>query len=141
MSFEERNAVIGMVLGLVAFGAYWVIVIARAASDDLPFSEVAWQGPMLLIVAIGGGAYAIVYGTMRWRVRRQLVSDARDREILDKSDAAGAGLVSLSALIALIMLALDADAFWVAHVLFVMSFLGSMVSSAAAIAMYREGVA
>ena len=140
MTFEERNTIIGTTLGLVAFLAYWAIVAVRAATDGLPFAEVAWQGPMLWTVVIGGGAYAVTYGIARWRVRGQRVSDERDVQIQLHAEAAGAGLTSLGVLIALIMLALDAQPFWVAHVLFVLAFLGSLATSGVAIAGYREGI-
>ncbi|WP_296665667.1 hypothetical protein [Demequina sp.] len=140
MGFGERNQAIGLVLGLAAFVAYWAIVIVRAATDGLPFAEVAWQGPMLWSVGLGGGLYAVVYGTMRWRARGSRVTDERDAEIERHAEAVGAGLTGLAVLATLIMLALDVDTFWAAHVLFVGAFLGSMAGSAASLAAYREGV-
>lgn len=141
MTFEERNTIIGLVLGLAAFAVYWIVVITRAATDDVSFTQVAWQGPMLWTIIIGGGLYAAIYGATRWRVRGQRVSDERDVEILMHGESAGAGLTGLAGLAALIMLTQGADYFWVAHVLFVGSFLGSLASSGIVIAGYREGVA
>lgn len=141
MSFEERNAVLGLALGAVAFAAYWVVVLARAADDDAPFTEVAWQGPLLLVMIVGGGIYGIGYAVARWRARGTRTADERDVEILARAETVGSALGSLTATAALIMLALDASSFWTAHVLFVGMFLASVASSGYAISAYRGGVA
>lgn len=140
MTFEERNTIVGLALSITVVAAYWAIVIVRAATDDLPFTEVAWQGPLLWTMIVGGGLYAVIYGATRWRVRGQRVTDVRDVEILRHGEAAGAGLTGLAVLAAIIMLTQGASDFWVAHVLFVGSFLGSLASAGVAIADYREGV-
>lgn len=140
MSFEERNAVIGLVLGAVFFATYWVVVIARAAGDSAPFTEVAWQGPLLLVMIVGGSIYGIGYAVARWRARGTRTTDERDIEILARAESVGSGLGSLAASAALIMLALDASTFWTAHVLFVGMFLASVASSGFAISAYRDGV-
>lgn len=140
MEFEYRHQLLGLVSSLALFVTYWIIVIARAITDDLSFTKVAWQGPLLLIVGVGGALYAIIYGAARWRVRGKIVTDERDAEITRRADAAGAGLTSLAALIAMIMLALDADTFWVVHVIFVGSFLGTVASAGMTVAAYTEGL-
>lgn len=140
MTLTERTTVIGTVLMLVVFVGYWTIVIARAVTDGLPLTDVAWQGPLLLSLVVGGGIYAITYGVLAWRERGVRSSDERDVQILRYSEATGAGLTGLAVLASLIMLALEVDTFWVAQTLFVGSFLGSLVSSATTIAAYREGL-
>jgi len=140
MSFSERNTAIGLVLGLVGFIAYWVVVISRAASDELPFTQVAWQGPMLVVLIVGGSAYALVWLTGWVRHRRERLFDERDHEIQRYAETAGAGSTGAAVLAALIMLALDVDTFWVAHVLFTLAYLGSLSSAGVTLAAYREGV-
>lgn len=140
MEFELKQQIIGTVAGLATFTAYWIIVLSRAATDEAPFTDVAWQGPLLLTVAIGGGVYGLSYGVARWRARGDLVTDARDVDIQRTALATGSGLTSLAVLVALILLGLDVGAFWVAHVLFVGSYVGSLVESATSIAAYREGL-
>ena len=49
-------------------------------------------------------------------------------------------LRALAGLAALIMLTLGVSTFWVAHVLFMGSFLGSLANSGVAIAGYRDGI-
>jgi len=46
----------------------------------------------------------------------------------------------MAALIAMIMLALNADTFWVVHVIFVGSFLGTVASAGMTVSAYTEGI-
>lgn len=140
MAFTERITAIGLVISLIAFVTYWTVVIWRAVTDDLPFTEVAWQDPMLWTLLIGGGLYAIVYGVMWARHRRERITDERDDEIQRYAETAGGSLTGLGVLAALIMLALEVDTFWVANVLFTVAFLGSLASAGVTLAGYREGV-
>lgn len=140
MEFEHRHQVIGLFASLTSFALYWIIIIVRAVTDDVSFTKVAWQGPLLLIMGVGGGLYAVIYGAARWRLRGRIVSDERDHEINRRANAAGSGLTALAALAAMIMLALGADAFWVVHVIFVGSFLGSVASSGTTVSAYTNGL-
>jgi hypothetical protein len=140
MTFTERYTSAGLVIGLVTFVAYWAVVIFRAATDDLPLVDVAWQGPMLLALAVGGGLYAIIFLALWLRVRREPHTDVRDQEIERYAQTAGGGITGLAVLAALIMLALDAPTFWTATVLFTGSFLGSLASGGVTLAAYREGM-
>ncbi|MCB2412052.1 hypothetical protein LGT39_04215 [Demequina sp. TTPB684] len=140
MGFEHRHQLLGMILGVAAFAAYSIVVVTRALTDDVSVTKVAWQGPMLLMVGVGGALYAVFYGLERWRLRGQIIADERDAEIMRRSESAGGGLTSLAALVTMIMLALGADAFWAVHVLFVGSFLGSLTQSGTTLAAYTEGL-
>jgi hypothetical protein len=140
MTFTERYTSAGLAIGLVTFIAYWAVVIFRAATDDLPLVEVAWQGPMLLALAVGGGLYAVTFLTLWLRVRREPHTDVRDQEIERYAQTAGGGITGLAVLAALIMLALEAPTFWTATVLFTGSFLGSLASGGVTLAAYREGM-
>lgn len=140
MTLNERTTVIGVFLGLAAFVGYLAILISRATSDNLPLTEVAWHGPFLLSLGIGGAAYAAVYGVLAWRSRGQRVSDQRDVEIMLHGETAGAGMTGLAVLATLIMFGLQVDTFWVAHVLFVGAYLGSVISAAVTIMGYRKGI-
>ncbi|WP_061963321.1 hypothetical protein [Demequina aurantiaca] len=139
MSFEHRQQVIGLVLGSVLFLAYWAVIVVRAAGDGLPFTQVDWQAPMLWALIIGGVTFAVTYGVSRFRARGTPVSDERDTVILMHGEASGSGIVGITVLATLIMLTLGADTFWVAHVLFVGSFLGSLATAGVTISGYRNG--
>ena len=140
MTFTERYTAAGLAIGIVTFVAYWAVVIYRAVTDDLPLIDVAWQGPMLWSLIIGGGLYAIIFFALWLRVRREAHTDSRDQEIERYAQTAGAGITGLAVLAALIMMCLDAPTFWVANVLFVGSFLGSLASGGTTLAAYKEGM-
>lgn len=140
MTPTQRTLAIGTPIGVVVFIAYWIIVIVRAATDDLPFTEVAWQGPMLLTIGVGATLYVIGMA-ISWRAAREdRFTDQRDRDIARLGGARDAELTGLAVLACLIMLALDVDTFWVANVLFTGSYLGSLASAGAQLAAYREGI-
>ena len=141
MEFELRHHVVGLIAGLGAFLTYWAIILTRAATDDAAFTEVAWRGPLLLVLGVGGGLYAVIYLLGLARTRGRVVTDVRDAEIRRAAEEAGAGLTGIASLTALILLGLDASAFWVAHVLFVGGYLGSLAYSGKAISAYRKGLA
>ena len=140
MTFTERYTAAGLVIGVFAFMGYWTVVIFRAVTDELPLVDVAWQGPMLLVLLVGGGLYALIFLVLWLRVRKEKHTDLRDQEIERYAQTAGGGITGLAVLAALIMLALDAPTFWTANVLFVGSFLGSLASGGVTLAAYREGM-
>ena len=140
MTFTERYTWAGLAISIVTFVAYWIVVIVRAATDGIPLVDVGWQGPMLWCLSLGGGLYAVVMLVLWLRVRGEAHTDARDHEIERYAETAGAGIIGLFVLATLVMLALDAPAFWTATVLFVGAFLGSLVSIGVTLAAYREGV-
>jgi len=140
MTFTEKYTSAGLVIGLIGFVSYWAVVVFRALTDDLPLTEVAWQGPMLVVLIGGGALYALTFLALWLRARREPYTDARDHEIERYAQTAGGGITGLAVLAALIMLALGAPTFWTANVLFVGSFLGSLAGAGVTMAAYREGM-
>ncbi|MFV0429391.1 MAG: hypothetical protein ACK5KO_08200 [Arachnia sp.] len=140
MTFTERYTWAGLAISIVTFVTYWSVVMVRAVSDGRPLVDVAWQGPMLWSLLIGGGLYALVMLGLWLRVRGQAHTDTRDREIERYAESTGGGITGLAVLAALIMLAHSAPAFWTATVLFVGSFLGSLASIGVSLAAYRRGL-
>jgi len=140
MDFELRHQGWGLAAALVWFVAYWVILITRAVTDDVSFTKVDWQQPMLWMLAGGALIYAVIYGIASWTTRGGIRTDVRDKEIRRRADAAGSGLTALGAVVALVMLALNVDTFWVAHAIFLASFLGTLASAGQTVAAYMEGL-
>ena len=139
ISFTEGVLYAGLALSLASILAYVAIVLTRIFTDDVSITKVAWQGPMLLVVAIGGGLYGIGYGVARL-VHKGKVEDARDKEIERYGESINGGLVGLTVFVSIILLALDVEPFWVAHNLFLGSWFASFVSTAGRVAAYREGI-
>ena len=140
MDFQLRHQGWGLVASLVWFVTYWTLIIVRAVTDDVSFTNVAWQHPLLWMLAAGAAIYAAIYVYSYWSTRGAIRTDERDAEIRRRSDAAGAGFAALGAVAALVMLALGVGAFWVAHTIFIASFLGTLASTAQTVAAYMDGL-
>jgi len=140
VNFQLRHQAWGLAVSAIGFVAYWAVIIVRAATDDVSFTQVAWQHPLLWMLGAGASVYAVVYGTSYWSTRGTIRTDERDAEIGRRADAAGSGLVALGALAAMVMLALGLDSFWVAHTIFVSSFLGTLASVGMSVSAYTEGL-
>jgi len=139
ISFEERTQYAGLALSIVSFLAYGGIVLQRAATDGLPLTQVAWRGPMLLVVVIAGVLYGGGYLTARLR-HRGIAEDDRDRQIRRYGEATTGGLTGLSVFVSIILLAVNVDPFWVVHTLFLGSGFATFVGTAAKVGAYREGI-
>lgn len=135
MSYEERHQWWGLWLTLGGGFAYVIALLVMVQSQ--PLTEVAW-GLALLVVIVGcGGIYGIVYAIGR---RRSGPIDERERAIERFGEFTGRGMVDISVLAALVMLALGVEGFWVAQVLFFGSWLGAIISTSTKLAAYREGL-
>jgi hypothetical protein len=137
LSFEERHLWAGTVLAAAGVAVYLVIVGIRLT--DAPASEVSWGWPLLWTVAIAGGTYGVVYGVL-WRRAGGQRTDARDLEINRFGELTAKGLLDVTVLAVLIMLALGAEVFWVAQVLFLGSYVSSTIGSLAKLAAHRKGL-
>ena len=140
MNFQLRHQAWGLAVSTVGFVAYWAVIIVRAARDDVPFTEVAWQHPLLWLLGAGAAVYFVIYGASYWSTRGTIRTDERDTEIGRRADAVGSGMTALGALAAMVMLALGVEAFWVAHTIFVSSFLGTLASFGMSMSAYTEGL-
>ena len=140
MEFSQRHTLMGAAISLATMLTYLTIVTVRATTDGLPLTQVSWQAPMLWCVGLGAAIYALVYAALRARHRGERVADERTERIDHQAEFAGSGLTGLGVLAALVLLAVGAEAFWVAHTLLIVTWLGSLAGSAVAIAAYRGGL-
>ncbi len=142
MNHQQRLHTYGLFIGLVAVIGYLIVLVARISTDGKPLTEVAWQGPMLVAVIAGGTLFALTVLVERLRVRRrgERVEDVRDQEINRYAEFSSRGMLDLVVLATLIMLAVGAETFWTAHVLFAGSYFASVISTGATLAAYREGI-
>lgn len=139
MEFSQRHTLVGTILSALAVITYVAIVTARALTDDRALADVAWQAPLLWCVGLGAGLYVAVYAAMRVRHRGERITDERTARIETQAEFAASGLTGIGVLAALVMLALDVDTFWAAHVLLLLPWLGSLLGAATALAAYRNG--
>jgi hypothetical protein len=139
ISFSEGVQYAGLALSILSMLAYLAIILTRIFTDDVSVTKVAWRGPMLLVVAVGGVLYGIGYGIARL-LHRGPVEDVRDKEIQRFGESINGGLVGLTVAVSIVMLALNVEPFWVVHNLFLGSWFASFVSTAGRVAAYREGI-
>ncbi|MDE0572205.1 hypothetical protein ON058_02110 [Demequina sp. B12] len=140
-SYEERHTAAALALGLAAMTAYLVVVTVRALTDDAPLAEVAWQGPLLLCIGAGGFLYTVTFIALRVRSRGHTVTDERDDRIRAAGEQANSSIVGLAVLATLVMLALDVPVFWVANVLLLTTWLGTLAQAGVVMSGYRKGLA
>lgn len=143
MVYEERNAWAGLVLTVVAMTVYVVVVLQRAGSG--PVTDVVWWPIMLW--TIGGGILAtivvsIVWGILAGMRDREGVgkSDVRDRDIARMGSRVGQSFLVLAGLGVIVLCALEADWFWIAHAMFFGFALSAFVGGVASVIAYRRGL-
>jgi len=140
MTFQLRHQAWGLAAAIVGFVAYAIVIAVRASTDDAPLTQVAWQHPLQWFIGAGVAVYAIIYAASWWSTRGAIRTDERDAEIGRRADSAGAGFAAIGAVVAMVLLTLNAEAFWVVHVLFVFTFLGSLASTGLTWAAYTNGL-
>lgn len=138
-SFEERQLWVGLALAILGMVVYVGVVLTRALTDDLPLRDVAWHAPMLWVLFGSIALYGSMYGIGRLQ-QRGTASDERDADINRYGESVGGGVVGMTVLVSIILLALDIDPFWVAHNLFFGCWFGSLVGGSSKAAAYREGI-
>lgn len=135
MALEEKRAWIRMVVGVAAYVAYAVIVLARAdgrALTDVPYATTLIWSIVASIVA------SIVVETVVNTVNRgSMVIDERDRAIGGLGDRVGQAFVVIGAVAALLMATAEWDHFWIANVIYLCFALSMTLGSIAKLFAYR----
>lgn len=143
MVYEERNVWTGLVVSLIAITAYVVAVLQQAAGR--PVTEVDW--PPLMLWMIGGGIVVTIAISIAWG----LVAGARDPDGVGKSDIRDRDIgrmgsrveqafVALAGTGVILLCALNADVFWIAHTMFAGFAVASIVGGIARVVAYRRGL-
>jgi len=143
MVYEERNVWTGLVVSLVAITAYVVAVLQQAAGR--PVTEVDW--PPLMLWMIGGGIVVTIAISIAWGLiagARDLDgvgrSDIRDRDIGRMGSRVEQAFVALAGTGVILLCALNADVFWIAHTMFAGFAVASIVGGIARVVAYRRGL-
>lgn len=143
MSFEERNTWAGLIVAVPGILGY--IVWAAVAAARTPVAEIDWAWPMLGTIA--ASIVAVIVLTVVWGMiarRRdpdlEYRADVRDREIAGVGDRVGQAFLVLGGLVALVLCALQAPWFWIAHALYAGFALSAVVGGVARLVLYRRGM-
>ncbi|OFW61431.1 MAG: hypothetical protein A2133_06270, partial [Actinobacteria bacterium RBG_16_64_13] len=136
-------------ISVVVGAVYFSVVGGRL--DGGPVSEIAYQWPMIIaviatVVASILGAIVMAIATA---IRVEITGEGSTKDI-DREDERDVGIdrrgelfgyyaSSVGVLAALVLAMLRQDQFWIANALFLFLVIGSVVSSAAKIVLYRRG--
>lgn len=139
MSYEEKGTWVLLVVSVVVYAGYVGVTLASLAGT--PVADLEWVRPMLWAIGIG-----IVAGIVL-RIAVELVrpseaqeADVRDKDIDRFGTVMGTGPLILAALGAIGLLALDADRFWAANLLYLGFVVQSVLTCAAKLVAYRRGL-
>lgn len=142
MGYAERNIWASLIASVVGVTVYAVVIGQRAAG--VPVARVDWVGPMAWTIGLaiaGAIALSLVWGIVAgMRDRSAHGSDERDRDIARWGDHVGQAFLVIAGLGAIVLSAIDADGFWVAHTVFAGFALSSIVGGVAQIIAYRRGM-
>jgi hypothetical protein len=148
MSFKEKMAWVSGVVTVAVGAVYFGVVGARL--DGGPVSGIDYKWWMIgaigvtivttivgIVVSIGTAISAEIKGT--GSVKDIDREDERDVGIDRRGELVGYYVSSAGVLAALVLAVLREDQFWIANVLYLGLLIGSVVSSAAKIVLYRRG--
>lgn len=143
MVYEERNAWAGLVVSLIAITAYVVTLLQQAAGG--PVTEVDW--PPLMLWMIGGGIVVTIAISIIWGMIAGArdpdgagKSDIRDRDIGRMGSRVEQAFVAIAGTVVILLCALRADVFWIAHTMFAGFAVAAIVGGVARVVAYRRGL-
>lgn len=143
MVYEERNAWAGLIVTVVLMPVYVWVILQHAAGG--PLTDVEWWPIMLW--AIGAGIVATILLSIGWGItagRRDPdgigKSDERDRDIAHMSSRVGQSFTVIAGLGVIVLCALEADWFWIAHTMFFGFALSAFIGGIASVIAYRRGL-
>lgn len=143
MAYEERNTWAGLAVGLVSMTIYVIVVLQQAAGR--PLTDVVWWPIMLWM--IGGSVVALILLNIVWSIVAgmrgadgSMQSDQRDRDIAHMSSRVGQAFLVIAGLGVLVLCAIEADWFWIAHTMFFGFYLSAIIGGVAGVIAYRRGL-
>ncbi|CAH0264539.1 hypothetical protein SRABI76_03577 [Microbacterium oxydans] len=143
MAYEERNAWTGLIVGIIALPIYILVVLQRAGGG--PLTAVDWF-PLMLWV-IGLSILAIIVLSILWGLIAHAKdpdgtgrSDIRDRDISRMGGRVEQAFVVIAGLGVIVLCAIGADVFWIAHTMFLGFAVSAIIGGIARVIAYRRGL-
>lgn len=138
MSFKEKST---WIIALTTAGAYVAYVaLVLGSTDDTLLTEVAYMLPLLwtisAMVVVAIVAHIVAAAASPKDADKE---DQRDQEIDRLGEYKGQWFVTVGAVTALGMAAIELDHFWIANVLYLALVLSTLLASATKIVAYRRG--
>lgn len=140
MSYAERNIWVQVVAAVAMLAAYIPITFSQPLTPDRE-----WLWPMLW--AIGASIATVIVVSIVWNlaagVRRGVDTrmDERDAHIAHVSDRVGQAFYVIAGVVAIVLCAVPASPFWIAHTLFFGFAASALIGGIASLVMYRVGAA
>lgn len=149
MSYEEKVAWVSGLVAALVVGVYTSFVVPQMSAG--PVGAIAYQVPML--IAIGAMVIVSIVGMIAMSIASAISAqvagtgsvedigrtDERDEHINRRGELIGYYVSSVGLVGALALAMLEADHFWISHAIFVSLLIGTVISSAAKIFIYRRG--
>ncbi|KJL31572.1 hypothetical protein [Microbacterium oxydans] len=143
MTYEERNAWTGLIVGIIALPIYILVVLQRAGGG--PLTAVDWFPLMLWM--IGLSILAIIVLSILWGLIAHAKdpdgtgrSDIRDRDISRMGGRVEQAFVVIAGLGVIVLCAIGADVFWIAHTMFLGFAVSAIIGGIARVIAYRRGL-
>lgn len=143
MVYEERNAWTGLVVGIIGLPIYIMVVLQQAGGG--PLVAVDWFPLMLWMIGLSIVA-TIVLG-IAWGMIAHARdpedtgrSDIRDRDISRLGGRVEQAFVVIAGLGVIVLCAVGADVFWIAHTMFFGFAVSAIIGCIARVIAYRRGL-
>lgn len=140
VSVEEKRTGAAAIIMVASFLVYQTLIIVRSAAPG-PLIEISWVAPMAWTMGISGLlsiAANVLIGIGRPKKARK--RDVRDRDIERFGNTVAHAFVVIGGLVALVLLLIDVDRFWVTHALYYGFMVSGILGSFAKLGAYREGI-
>lgn len=143
MVYTERNVWSGLIVTVIAITVYVVVILQKAGST--PLVQVDWFPVMLW--TIGLGIVVTILFSILWGIitglrepRGATTADIRDRDIARLGDRVGQAFLAIAGLGVIVLCALGAELFWIAHTMFFGFALSAFIGGVAQVIAYRRGL-
>lgn len=143
MVYEERNVWSGLIVTVIAMAVYVVVVLRQAGGG--PLTGVDWVPIMLWTV--GASIAVTIVISILWGIVAGMrepggvgKSDIRDRDIARMGTRVEQAFLAIAGIGVLILCAVRADWFWIAHTMFFGFAVATIVGSIAWLVAYRRGL-
>lgn len=139
MSFQEKSNLAMAAIVSFVYGGYFVTVLGWAADD--PVTEVAWKplflGTVISLIVLAIAAHVVI---AIMRPGEAGAFDERDRIVDLRGEAMGGYALGTGVIVALGMILVDVDVFWVAQTLLAGAVVGELVKYVTTFVLYRTGM-
>lgn len=143
MVYTERNVWSSLVATVIGVTAYVIVILNRAGAG--PLTEVVWFPVMLWTIGLSIAAAILL--SILWGILAGMrdpegatTTDVRDRDIARRGDRVGQAFLVIAGLGVIVLCALDADLFWIAHAMFLGFAVSAFVGGIAQAIAYRRGL-